>query len=197
MAFGNGIEGVAEIIASGTGTLSDVMSGLADTMAGSLSAIGDALIQAGIAKMVANQLAEINPAYAIAMGMAIKVAAGAIKGLLAKIGKGGNFANGGIVGGASFSGDRMTANVNSGEMIINRKQQAALWDFIRNGSNGGGNTPNIEIINNTGANIQTETNTDGRSLRILVNQQIERFLGSPAGSRVMMNTYGTRQLGRR
>lgn len=198
LAFGNGIEGVAEIIASGTGTLSDVMSGLASTMADSLSAIGDALIQAGIAKMVADQLAEINPAYAIAMGMAIKVAAGAIKGMIARMGKAGSFANGGIVGGSSYSGDRMSANVNSGEMIINRKQQAALWDFIRNGSGGGaGSSPNIEIINNAGANIQTETNPDGRSLRILVNQQIERFLGSPAGSRVMMNTYGTRQLGRR
>lgn len=196
-AFGNGIESVAQVIASGTGSLSDVMGSLADTMAGSLSAIGDALVQAGIAKMVAERLAEINPAYAIAMGMAIKLAAGTIKGLLQRIGTAGNFANGGIIGGGSFSGDHMTANVNSGEMIINRKQQAALWDFIRNGSNGGGNAPNIEIINNAGVDIQTDSNTDGRSLRIMVNQQIERFLGSPAGGRIMRNTYGARQLGRR
>lgn len=198
-AFGNGIESVAQVIASGTGTLSDVMGSLADTMAGALSAVGDALIQSGIAKMVAENLAKANmsSAAAIALGMSIKLAAGALKGFLQRIGNAGNFANGGIIGGGSFSGDHMTANVNSGEMIINRKQQAALWDFIRNGSNGGGNAPNIEIINNAGVDIQTDSNTDGRSLRIMVNQQIERFLGSPAGGRIMRNTYGTRQLGRR
>ena len=198
-AFGNGIESVAEVIASGANSLSDVMGGLADTMAGALSAVGDALIQSGIAKMVAENLAKSNmsSAAAIALGMSIKLAAGALKGFLQRIRNAGGFANGGIVGGSSFSGDRMTANVNSGEMIINRKQQAALWDFIRNGSNGGGNAPNIEIINNAGVDIQTESNTDGRSLRIMVNQQIERFLGSPAGGRIMRQTYGARQLGRR
>ena len=197
-AFGNGIESVAQVIASGTGTLSDVMGSLADTMAGALSAVGDALIQSGIAKMVAENLAKANmsSAAAIALGMSIKLAAGALKGFLQRIGNAGNFANGGIIGGNSFSGDNMTANVNSGEMIINRKQQAALWDFIRNGSNGGG-SPNIEIVNNAGVDIQTESNTNGRALRIMVNNQIERFLGSPAGGRVMRNTYGARQLGRR
>lgn len=41
------------------------------------------------------------------------------------------FAEGGIVGGNSFTGDRILARVNSGEMILNRNQQAALF-------NGGG-----------------------------------------------------------
>jgi lipopolysaccharide export system protein LptA len=38
----------------------------------------------------------------------------------------GNFATGGIVGGSSFFGDRITANVNSGEMILNGRQQRQL-----------------------------------------------------------------------
>jgi len=48
------------------------------------------------------------------------------------------FAEGGIVPGKSFSGDRVHAMVNSGEMILNSKQQANLLN-IANGyqSNGG------------------------------------------------------------
>jgi hypothetical protein len=43
------------------------------------------------------------------------------------------FANGGIVGGSSFTGDRVTAQVNSGEMILNKTQQARLFQ-LANGS---------------------------------------------------------------
>lgn len=45
----------------------------------------------------------------------------------------GAFANGGIVGGSAFSGDTLTAKVNSGEMILNGKQQANLF-AIANGA---------------------------------------------------------------
>lgn len=40
------------------------------------------------------------------------------------------FANGGIVPGASYSGDRLMARVNSGEMILNRTQQMRLWRIV-------------------------------------------------------------------
>jgi hypothetical protein len=39
----------------------------------------------------------------------------------------GSYADGGIVGGSSYSGDRLWARVNSGEMILNQSQQAALF----------------------------------------------------------------------
>lgn len=38
----------------------------------------------------------------------------------------GKFAGGGVVGGTSYTGDKLTANVNSGEVILNREQQANL-----------------------------------------------------------------------
>ena len=47
------------------------------------------------------------------------------------------FASGGIVGGTSFYGDRVTANVNSGEMILNRAQQTRLFQMANSGGGGG------------------------------------------------------------
>ena len=46
------------------------------------------------------------------------------------------FANGGIVGGSSFTGDRVSAQVNSGEMILNKTQQANLFKLANGGSTG-------------------------------------------------------------
>ena len=41
-----------------------------------------------------------------------------------------NFAHGGIVGGSSYYGDNVNANVNSGEMITNFPQQKRLWAML-------------------------------------------------------------------
>lgn len=43
----------------------------------------------------------------------------------------GSYAEGGIVPGNSFSGDNLTANVNSGELILNRAQQNTLAAQLR------------------------------------------------------------------
>lgn len=43
------------------------------------------------------------------------------------------FANGGIVDGSSFYGDKVLARVNSGEMILNRSQQRNLFNLIDSG----------------------------------------------------------------
>ena len=48
-------------------------------------------------------------------------------------GMAGSYATGGIIGGNSFSGDRLTARVNSGEMILNARQQARLFKLASGG----------------------------------------------------------------
>ena len=50
----------------------------------------------------------------------------------------GSFSGGGIVGGTSYTGDRLTAKVNSGEMILTSAQQSQLFKMINGGGTGGG-----------------------------------------------------------
>lgn len=50
----------------------------------------------------------------------------------------GKFAEGGIVGGSSYSGDRLIAHVNSREMILNGRQQKNLFELLDSGDVGGG-----------------------------------------------------------
>lgn len=83
---------------------------------------------------------------AIAAGVAAVLAA------LASMSK---FANGGIVGGNSYSGDKQIARVNSGEMVINRHDQATLFKAIKSGNLGSGNvqfkirgTDLVGVLNN-------------------------------------------------
>lgn len=64
------------------------------------------------------------PFVGIALGIA---GVAAIIAAMASIPK---FESGGIMGGTSFYGDRLLARVNSGEMILNRSQQASLFGLV-------------------------------------------------------------------
>jgi hypothetical protein len=46
----------------------------------------------------------------------------------------GKFTNGGIIGGNSYSGDNLTASVNSGELILNRAQQNTIASQLQGGA---------------------------------------------------------------
>lgn len=79
--------------------------------------------------------AYVNAAAIAAVGM-IQLAAGQ--------GAKGGYEHGGIVPGSSFTGDRITARVNSGEMILNKQQQTSLFQQINSGSNN--STDNAGIV---------------------------------------------------
>lgn len=55
------------------------------------------------------------------------------------------FKDGGIVGGSSFYGDKVIARLNSGEMVLSKKQQTNLFNAIDNGMFGFGTTENATI----------------------------------------------------
>lgn len=77
------------------------------------------------------------------VGAAMAVAAVAsVLGALSSLPK---FANGGIVGGVSKSGDKQLVRVNAGEMIMNTTQQSKLWGAIQKGEFGGGSGGDVEF----------------------------------------------------
>lgn len=67
------------------------------------------------------------PYNLIAIAAAGTALLGIISSLKGSFQDAGSFATGGIVGGNSYTGDRLIAHVNSGEMILNRSQQMALF----------------------------------------------------------------------
>lgn len=82
----------------------------------------------------------------------------AVGGVLAAFAAIPKFADGGIVGGSSFYGDKLFARVNSGEAIFNEKQQKRLYDLTGGGSN------NIHIT------IDGKLTGDGRELIGVINK---------------------------
>ena len=68
---------------------------------------------------------------AIATVIATMVSVGAQIAAMAQ--KANKFAEGGIVGGTSYSGDKLFAMVNSGEMILNKRQQRNLGNMLGGG----------------------------------------------------------------
>lgn len=74
------------------------------------------------------------------------------------------FAHGGIVGGHSFAGDRVPILANSGEMVLNKQQQANLFNLLDKGA----------TLNNSIAG-EVEFVIHGNTLRGLLQQQNNRL----------------------
>lgn len=86
-----------------------------------------------------------------------------------------NFATGGIVGGDSYYGDKVQANVNSGEMILNRRQQTRLFDMI-NAGKGGTSGLNVSIKNYRANDTAVSTSFDSGTLKIVVDRIVNEGL---------------------
>lgn len=83
----------------------------------------------------------------------IALAAAGVMAILALMNRLPHFASGGIIGGSSFSGDKLLAGVNSGEMILNKSQQSNLFKAISSGKLGGGTNVNIGFDKVRGSDI--------------------------------------------
>ena len=114
-----------------------------NAMGSSLSSLGNAIgvPELNIAGTLAQAIATMTQGYATATAEAatmgpwawVAFAATGLAQLVSMISavKGANgFATGGIIGGTSTSGDRKFARVNSGEMILNKWQQARLFQIV-------------------------------------------------------------------
>lgn len=129
ISIAEGIQGIVELF----GTLT------AATSAHAAASTTDAAATAGeAAAATANTAAKSGEAVANATASGAKmpfplnlvaIAAG-VAAVIAALAAVSGFATGGVIGGTSTSGDKKFARVNSGEMILNKFQQARLFGMI-------------------------------------------------------------------
>lgn len=144
---------------------------LSESSNNELAAIGKAfaLYQIGVdtAQGVTKALGSAPPPFNFVLaglvGAAGAVQASKVAGL--------NFAQGGIVPGNSYRGDKVQANVNSSEMIINRQQQKQLFE-IANGRNSNQNNSQITELINAINSRPVSIQIDGKEVFSAVKSQI-------------------------
>jgi len=130
-----------------------LLMGLADFV----MQMGKMMIAAGIAWDGFIKSLATNPVAAVALGIAAVAAGAALKAHVTKGAQVQKFADGGIVDGNSYTGDKVHAMVNSGEMILNKNQQSNLLSMINSGMTGGGG-------------YIASTRIDGRDLYLVVEK---------------------------
>lgn len=107
-----------------------------------LAAVGQIVLGFAQASVMASKLGPIGWIAWLGAGLAaVATTIATIKG----------FADGGIIEGSSYHGDRIIASLNAGEMVLNRKQQANLFRALDNGiaSNAVGGKVEFEIKGST------------------------------------------------
>lgn len=139
------VDALASAMSSLSGVVSDDAGNWLSWAANVMRAVAQAvpaimtLTSAESAEATANSAAAVSGgAKSVAsipyVGPALAVAAAA--SIIAAIAAAPKFAEGGVVGGTSFSGDNVLARVNSGEMVLTKEQQNILSGNISNGLNG-------------------------------------------------------------
>lgn len=99
-------------------------------------------------------------------------AAGAALSVVAAMASIPKFAMGGIVPGASFTGDKVPALLNSGEMILNRSQQSGLFQLLN-----GGVSSNLKQAISPGNSAQ-DTNTPSNVIFRIHGRDLEGVLSN-------------------
>lgn len=84
------------------------------------------------------------------------------------------FAKGGFVPGKSYTGDRVTARVNSGEAVLTAAQQRNFM-ALANGERGGSGTQ-INVTNNAANLVDAKPSFDGKAVSILIEQKVNEGL---------------------
>lgn len=146
-AMGSMFSSIGQMSDDETATILQGLASITGSIAEAVPAIMS-LVGAKSAEAIANGLAEGSKVKFPANIPAIATTIAAIMSVIGTISSvAGSFAEGGIISGGSQLGDQMVAKVNSGEMIINGKQQQNLWKAISTG-NLGGNTENTVTVTN-------------------------------------------------
>ena len=145
-------------------------------------AIAQAIINTELAATRA--MAEYPAPWNIGMSSAIRAlgytSVGLMLGQTIAQGSSGSFAEGGIIPGGSFNSDNLTASVNSGEMILNFAQQKELLDMAKGGGHSSGGGVNVNVINNSGSEIDVQENEgkNGQRMIEIIVSKVEKNIAS-------------------
>lgn len=132
---------IGQSIVDGLGLAQTGFEGFASVMLKTVLELGQMVLK----QIIMNQAASMSSAIAGATASGAATGPGAIfttpafiataiGGVLAAFASIPKFANGGIVGGTSYYGDKIMARVNSKEMISNTDQQKKIWGAMNAGS---------------------------------------------------------------
>ena len=133
-----GLRGIADAARQAADAFSQLGSAIGGTAGEAIGAFGSiaATIAQTVGQVVSLMIANgVSSAMALPFPANLAAAATVIAGLASiiasiKSAASGSFAEGGIVGGSSLVGDRLIAQVNSGEMILNGRQQRNLFNLL-------------------------------------------------------------------
>lgn len=147
-------------IAAGAPAIQSIYSFLMNSIASLMEQLGKSAIQIGIT-MEAIKASFSSPFAAIASGIALIALSSIIKSAIPSE-FAGSFANGGFVGGNSFAGDKLWARVNSGELILNQKQQGSLYGMLND------NASNVNI------GLDGAFKISGSDLELVIDRAIQK-----------------------
>lgn len=123
--YANALQSVSSIMGSLEGLIKGNSDNMAEWALSSAANIAQMIVQLqalATANGVASAFSAPWPANLAAVATVMSTVASIFSSLP-------QFAEGGIVGGSSFFGDKLLARVNSGEMILNRDQQRTLYSL--------------------------------------------------------------------
>lgn len=126
---------MGEMIAGSGTAMQDFGTQLLKSIAAFMQTVSQAMIATAIASDLFQKTLFTQPEIALAAGVALAIGAGIVKQTMSGGVEGKGFAEGGLIGGNSYSGDKLFAPVNSGEVILNTGQQNQL---LRMANGGGG-----------------------------------------------------------
>lgn len=86
-----------------------------------------------------------------------------------------SFSTGGIVGGTSYTGDRVPAMLNSSEMVLNAGQQRNLFDAINRGTIG---DMKVQVYNQAANDVRVSTQQTERGVQVFIRKTIAADMAS-------------------
>lgn len=148
--------------ANAIGSIGSAIAMIDDPTAKVMGTIAQAIATMALSYAQASSMAAMNPANAgwgwiafAATGAATMISSiAAIKSATA-----GSFAEGGVIGGNSYYGDKLYARVNSGETVLNQRQARTALDMM---DSGGG-------VRLDASNLRLQAVVDGERLRFVLN----------------------------